>query len=228
MILGAFGDSFLFGSDLSDCVDYYDKKYNINFRPNYPSNLTYTAITARNLKAEYLCTAYPGIGNTIIYDDVCRIISSYGNKVFYYINWTYSDRFDYINKDNNQWNTVRPSLDNPELDKFFYKHLHCELTDKLSTLTYMSNTISILEENNCKFCMSTMDNLIFDSEWHCPASVRLLQQKVKPYIFDFDGFDFLSWAKINNYPISEKNHPLEEAHKNAAILLKQQIEKICV
>ena len=156
MIFGAFGDSFIFGNDLSDCFDYYDSDYDIHFYPNYPSKKTYPAITASELKMDYLCTACPGIGNMIIHDDVCRIISSYGNKVFYYINWTYSDRFDYIDKSLDTWKTVTPGLTNFKVDSFYYKNFHAELTDKISTLTYMSNTISLLQENNCKFLMSSM------------------------------------------------------------------------
>lgn len=208
MILGAFGDSFIFGSDLSDLI------WKNCDRANYPSKLTYPALVADSLNMDYLCTASPGVGNMIIHDDVCRIIANYGNSVFYYINWTYCDRFDYVS--NNLWNTIRPSLDNKKLDSYYYKNLHSELTDKISTLTYISNIIGLLKENKCNFCMSCMDNLIFDTEWHCPPSVRLLQEKVKPYMFYFEGLDFLNWAKRYNYDISENNHPLDLAHKKAA------------
>lgn len=221
MILAAFGDSFIYGSDLSDCPENYHQRHTVH------SNKTFASLAAKKLNMEYICTALPGQGNTIIYDDVCRIISSYGSSAFYYINWTYSDRFDYISTDDNCWRTITPSCTKPN-EEFYYKNLHAELTDKLQTLTYIANIIQLLKNNNCKFLMTCMDTIIFDTKWHCPPSIQLLQQTVLPYIKNFEGDDFLTWAKKHNYPISEKNHPLEQAHENAAVLLKHQIEKICV
>ena len=215
MILASFGDSFVYGSDLSDCPEGIWVQ----------SNKTYPALAAKKLNLEYVCTALPAQGNMIIYDDVCRIISSYGSSAFYYINWTYSDRFDYISTEDNFWKTTLPSCTTKK-EKFYYKNLHAELTDKLHTLTYISHTIQLLQNNKCKFLMTCMDNIIFDTKWHCPPSVNLLQQTVLPHIDNFQGNDFLTWAKIKNFPISKNNHPLDHAHRVVSTILANKIEKI--
>lgn len=201
MILGAFGDSFLFGSDLDDCVN------------NRPSNQTYPAIIAKKLNKSYKCFAEPGRGNHFILN---TILDNIDTNIFYIINWTWIDRFDYLDASNNTWQTVRPSLDNEKIDKFYYKTFHSELRDKQITLGQIYQAISVLEQNNCKYLMTFMDNLIFDTTWHCTPGIKLLQEKIKNSCKTFDKQNFLDWSKSNSYEISDKWHPLEKAHQKAA------------
>jgi len=107
MKIAAFGDSFIFGSDLNDC--------------NYPtySIKTWPALIAKNLNVEYKCYAKPGCGNRYILN---QLLDNINSDYFYIIQWTWIDRYDYST--DNGWQTVRPSLDNKKIDQFYYKNLH--------------------------------------------------------------------------------------------------------
>ena len=201
MILGAFGDSFIYGSDLQDCTD------------TTASLSTWSALLANNINMHYECNARPGIGNQQILNS---LLDNIGNYDFYIISWTWIDRHDYINTVTDTWQTVRPTLDNKQIDKFYYKHLHSELQDKQTTLGIIYQAISLLESHNCNYLMTYMDPLMLDKQWHCPPGVALLQNKIKSKLSTFDESTFLEWAKTNNYTISELWHPLEQAHVKAA------------
>lgn len=201
MILGAFGDSFIWGTDLKDCC-----KFN-------GSKTTWPALLSNNLGLEYKCHASPGSGNRQILNNLLDVI---GNYDFYIISWTWIDRYDYIDVLTDTWQTIRPSLDNKQIDEFYYKHLHSELQDKQTTLGIIYQAINLLESHNCKYLMTYMDPLMLDKQWHCPPGVDLLQNKIISKLSTFDELTFLEWAKTNNYTISERWHPLEEAHKKAS------------
>jgi hypothetical protein len=213
MILGAFGDSFLFGSDLSDS-DNFD-----GFEHFYPSNLTYPALLAKKLNLEYYCTARPAQSNKIIADDIIRAISYHKNSMIYIVNWTWTDRFEYIGEENDAgvpgWCTILPT-DNDKESTFFYKKLYSEIDAKLSNLFYINTTLDCLIENKCMFIMTFMDYLTLDKKFHCPRSIDVLQNRIMQHLVTFEDLNFLDWSKKNNFPVSENWHPLEQAHEAAA------------
>ena len=215
MILGAFGDSFLFGSDLQDVVDDGTEDSLV------PSKKTWPALCANLLNLEYRCMALPGQGNKIIADDVLRAIKSKKNNMFYVINWSWIDRFDYIDNQRNVpkiseiWHTVNPHTDS-EIAKFYYKRVYKDLDAKLQNLMYVKVTLDSLIENDCKFVMTYMDKLLIDKTFHCPHSVEYLIDKTEPYFNTFENLNFLDWSKQNNFAVSSDWHPLEQAHKKAA------------
>ena len=213
MILGAFGDSFLFGSDLKDIQDPLSVYW------FYPSKLTYTALLAQQLDLQYYCTALPCQGNKVIADDIIRTVALRGNDVFYFINWSWIDRFEYLGESrvggSSGWESTLPGKNNNE-SNFYYKHFHSDVDSKLSSLLYINTVLDILLKEKCKFIMTYMDSLLFDKQWHCPASIDYLQDKVKPYMQNFDGMNFLDWSKKNNFKVSNNWHPLEEAHQAAS------------
>jgi hypothetical protein len=46
--------------------------------------------------------------------------------------------------------------------------------------------------------------------------VTYLQDQVRNNLKDFDGKNFLDWSRNRGYEISERWHPLEQAHIQAA------------
>ena len=213
MILGAFGDSFLFGSDLSDICNYQ------TFEHFYPSKLTYPSLLSDSLSMDYYCTARPAQSNKVIADDLIRAIAYHKNSMIYIINWTWIDRHEYI-ADNNYadvpvWHQIHPTSDSAQ-STFFYKHFYSDLDAKFTNLMYIFSALNLLLENNCKFIMTYMDHLVLDKEYHCPVSIDYLQNKIAPYLFTFNGMNFLDWSRKHNYAISENRHPLEQAHQSAA------------
>jgi len=214
MIIGAFGDSFLFGSDLSDIQDIDS----INWF--FPSQKSYPALIANNLGIGYYCTALPAQGNKVIADDIIRTVSHRGSNVLYIINWTWIDRYDYLGigripPETIGWESTLPGKNNSN-SNYYYKHFYTDIDAKLSNLMYINAALDCLLANNCKFIMTYMDHLLFDVEHNTTVSIKYLQNKIKPQCTNFSNMNFLEWSRKNQFPESNSWHPLEEAHQAAS------------
>ncbi len=190
------GDSFFYGSDLQDLTK------------------TWPALIADRLGRDHICYASPGVGNSQILQQIIRAYHDHGNTAIYLVNWTWIDRFDYVSVNDEKWHTVRPSLDNPQLDEFYYRNFHSELADKFHSLVYISQAQHLLQHT--RYVMTYMDYLLLDQRWHRPNYVTYLQDQVRNNLKDFDGKNFLDWSRNRGYEISERWHPLEQAHIQAA------------
>jgi hypothetical protein len=201
MQLKSFGCSFIYGSDLIDV------------------NNAWPALLATQLGYGFKCYARPGSGNLQIAERVLNQIANSNNSDLFVIGWTWIDRFDYIDVNDKwggtQWSTIMP-VDTTELAKTYYRNLHSEYRDKLTTLMSVRLVIDTLKQKGISFVMTYMDNLIFDQRWHTTTAVIDLIEYIKPYMTTFDDQTFLEWSRTNNYPISTTLHPLEQAHQSAA------------
>ena len=208
--LKSFGCSFIYGTDLADSNI---ESTEIGF---VPSVSTWPALIAQQLKLEYQCFALPGQGNFKIYCDL--LAHSYLNDdSVYMINWTWTDRFDYINSQE-RWNTLRPAQEN-DLQDFYYRNLHSQLNDMISNASWIVSAAEHLRSLNCNFIMTYMDhNLLtpIDPNWHDPRYLEVLQQKLRKILVNFDGVNFLDWSQQQGYPVSNSCHPLNQAHVAAA------------
>lgn len=223
MILGAFGDSFLFGSDLSDIQDHDSKNW------FFPSQLTYTALLAKQLELQYYCTALPAQGNKVIADDVIRAVAQQKNSMLYIINWTWIDRFEYLGRarvsNDVGWESTLPN-NSEEKSQFYYRNFYTDIDAKLSNLILINTVLDVLLTEKCKFIMTYMDHLLFDTKFDCTVSIKHLQNKIKPYMKSFDNLNFLDWSKKHNFAISENWHPLEHAHQAAAEYLLPTVKDL--
>jgi hypothetical protein len=136
------------------------------------------------------------------------------------IGWTWIDRFDYYpvnptNLNHNPWRTLMP-VDETALAKTYYKELHSEYRDKLTTLMHIKLVIDNLRQKQIPFLMTYMDKLIFDRRWNTSAAVNDLQNYIETCLTQFEGQSFLEWSRKNQYPVSRAWHPLEQAHRAAA------------
>jgi hypothetical protein len=211
MNLKSFGCSFIFGSELSD--EGRRKPYDTG------SQLTWPAHLAQHLNYNYLCYARPAAGNLQIAERALSELSCDNEDNLYVISWTYIDRFDYIGSSprwpGTPWTTILP-VDTEPVAEMYYKNLHSEYRDKLTTLIYIKSVLDKLKQKNCQFIMTYMDDLLFDQRWHTTPAVIDLQEYIRPYMTQFDNVNFLQWSKNNNFQISpQNNHPLEEAHQAA-------------
>jgi hypothetical protein len=206
MKITSYGDSFIFGTDLADAELIPDTA-------GTPSQHTWPALLAQRLGYKYRCRAYPGCGNLLIAErlllNIDQLLEDHSTVV---VGWTWIDRFDYnnINK-KDSWETVRP-VDETDLAKTYYRDLHSEYRDKLTSLMTIKLTIDTLKQNNIPFIMTYMDELLFDQRWHISQSIKYLQDYVRPYMTTFEGQTFLNWSRSNNYPIGPGGHPVETAH----------------
>ena len=210
MNLTSYGCSFIFGIDIDDAEMIPDTA-------GKPSNKTWPAGLANHLGLQYRCRAYPGCGNLLIAERVLLDLERLcDNTELVVVGWTWTDRFDYNNPNNtDNWNTVRPS----EIDtraQFYFRDLHSEYRDKLSSLIVIKMIIDTLKQKNIPFLMTYMDPLLFDQQWHVSKSITYLQDYVRPYMTLFENLTFLEWCKSKKFELSPTWHPLEKAHRAAA------------
>jgi len=166
MNLKSFGCSFIYGSELSD-----EQLWIKGVQKQKHSKLTWPAHLARHLNYDYLCYARPGAGNLQIAEQVLTHLAT-NEQALFIINWTFIDRFDYFNLTNPNkwpgampWSTIMP-IDETDIAKTYYKELHSEIRDKLTTLMSIKLVLDTLKQKNCPFIMTYMDDLIFDQRWH--------------------------------------------------------------
>ena len=213
MKLKSFGCSFIFGSDLQDSLMLAG---NVK-----ASQTTWPSLLATHLGYSYECFAYPGAGNLQILESVLNQVPASTSQDLFVIGWTWIDRFDYYDSSWNPgqkrtpWNTIMP-IDEDNLAKIYYRDLHSEYRDKFTCLSYVNLAIDILDQQCIPFVMTFMDDLMFDQRWHVTPAVKLLQDRVRSRMTDFEGHTFLNWSRHHNFPESATWHPLQEAHRAAA------------
>ena len=211
MKLKSFGCSFTYGSDLSDC----------DFPEPRPSQYTWPALIAKEHNLIHECHAWPGIGNLQIMHEILTQ-ASLNDPGFYIINWTWLDRFDFLDPVHENWHTLRPDGDTVE-HQLYYRHFYNQYHTMLTNACYIKTTADILNSRGIKFIMTLMDTTLFDEVdpgWQDPRSISLLQKEIKSYITWFENKTFLEFSKEKRFPISETLHPLEESHQAAAKLIK--------
>lgn len=210
MNVKSFGCSFIFGSELSDAATDYMTSM------NFPSRLTWPALLAKSNNLKYQCFANPGIGNLQIAESIINEIDK--ESSIFIIGWTWIDRFDYRLSDES-WQTIRPTSESNHSD-FYYKNLHSQYRDKLTSLIAINTVVELLKNSNHKFIMTYQDELLFETEWHTSAAIETLQKNIQPHMTKFNGKTFLDWSQDCGYKISPNLHPLEDAHRAAAELIE--------
>jgi hypothetical protein len=219
----AVGDSFTRGDELADCP--YHTMSPLTSRITF-SQHTWPALIAKSLNIDYVSEAVGGRGNQWI------SFAASGNikqDTLLIVNWTWFERFDYINTYDDTWLTTHPRHEN-KLDHYFYKNIDNDIWNLHRNLQQMHSTIQLLKQNNIKFIMTCLDpgyvttladirpdsfiNLSIHTTW--VAAINELHKQVVPYILDFDGMTFLEWTKINGWKVGPNGHPLEDAHTAAA------------
>ena len=222
----SFGDSFAWGSDMGDTmlIDQFRKEYgqtDIKYCDMY-SRRTWQKHLADSLDLDYRCLAQEGCSNQSIYRRFFESTPLFNKDDVISVNFTWRDRFDFLNNDNKQWTTVRPSgTEDHPLFKTYYKHIQSSNWDQVESLKVINGIISFLELNHYRYIITCIDELIFNDPWHSSLLIiKELQNIYRDKITWFNGLGFYNWSKENNYPISDYWHPLEEAHWAAFQLLR--------
>ena len=206
MKLKSFGCSFVFGTDLADANDGGTQLL------IQPSNNTWPARIAQHLGYDYECFAWAALGNLQILERVLNQVNT--EPALFVVNWSWIDRFDYVQADNN-WTNIRPTCTTQQAD-YYYRHFHNQYRDKLTTLINIKLAIDTLQQHGHQIIMSYMDDLIFETQWHVSPAVLELQDYVRPFMTTFEGKTFLQWSRDHGYHVNERMHPLEGAHAAAA------------
>ena len=213
MKLKSFGCSFIFGTDLHDDSRLAAKAT--------PSNYTWPALLARQHNLEYHCYARPGAGNLEILERLLSQLTDVEPAV-YVVGWTWIDRFSYIGDTdrwfNTPWRSIMP-VDTDATAEMYYRHLHSETRDKLTTLLNVRTAIDALRASGNRFIMTYMDDLMFDQRWNTTPAITALQGYCEPHMTRFAGRNLLDYSKESGFEISPTRHPLEAAHASAAELI---------
>jgi len=213
----AFGDSFTRGDELADCPAVSDE------HPLAHSTRTWCALLAHKLGIEYDCRAMGGRGNQYI---GWQIANRLGSDTLFIVNWTYFERFDYVDIDSDRWTTVHPRHED-KLNHYFYRNLDSDIWNLHRNLQQMHSAISLLKQHNIDFIMTCLDNnYCADFNTFRPAGSKVsthwknvianLQAQIIPHMVDFEGMSFLEWSRHNNFEFGPNGHPLEKAHIEAA------------
>jgi len=198
MKLKSFGCSFIWGSEMPDA--------NL-----FPSKHSWPALLADYLGMPYQCLASPGCGNLQIAEQILNHVGQ--EQAFFVINWTYIDRFDYANPNNNKWSTIRPGAQE-SLVEHYYRDLHSQYRDKLVTLMYIKLCVDAMLAAGHEFRMTYMDDLILETQWHVSPAVLSLQKHILPHLQQFDQRNMLEYARDRGHACGSQSHPLESAHKD--------------
>jgi hypothetical protein len=210
-----FGDSFVFGSELSNNTD---------------GSKGWIAQAAKNLGYEYSTNAMPGCGN----DHIARQVYSYfsNNQVedtLAVINWTWACRWDFYIVEHETWITLGPTcvpeklkdlVERTEAEDMieFYKNRANSsiLWNKFRNLQTIFAVQSYLKSKGINSVQTYMDYELFGQQWHAPDYVQVLQDLVKPDLELFEGQNFIDWSCKKGFKVTEVGlHPLEDAHAAA-------------
>jgi hypothetical protein len=214
----SFGDSFVFGSELSN---------------NFDGSKSWIGLCATQLDVEYQTLAVPGCGNEAIARQIYTYFSENPtDDCLAVINWTWPQRWDFYISENEAWVTLGPTCVPSKLESIistseanrivdFYRDYpgNSTLWDRwraLQTIYSVQNYLNAEGITNIQCCI---DYSIFDQQYHVPSYIKLLQSKTKPSIESFEGMGFLKWSQAHGFKITEPGwHPLEDAHNAAAAL----------
>jgi hypothetical protein len=149
------------------------------------------------------------------------------DPALFIIGWTWIDRFDYVDEPNQfvryPWETIGPGH-TTDLSRLYFKNFHSQFRDKLVALSYIKLAIDTLKQKNHPFIMTYMDDLIFETNWHCNPAITDMQDYVRPYLSNFDGMSMLDWSRKHGYEISDSWHPLEPAHEGVAKIVINNLD----
>lgn len=222
----AVGDSFTRGDELASCP----KQLHEYLFPFQYSNSTWSALIAKLRDYDYECYALGGIGNQWI---SWKIADKLEQDTLVIVNWTWFERFDYIDTDIDVWKTTH-SRHEDKLNHYFYRNLDSDIWNLHRNLQQMHSAISLLKQHNIDFIMTCLDNNYCadfstirppgsEVSAHWKNCITNLQAQVVPHIVDFEGISFLEWSRHNNFEFGPNGHPLEKAHIEAANYINMAI-----
>jgi hypothetical protein len=244
----AGGDSFVYGSELKDCV-------------NIHSQFTYPALISKRTGMEYVCAAKPGLSNGAIRRLVMDTCESHKNDIgLVLVSWTFLGRYEF--KFDETWEQITAwsvidnlddikkefHIDNPvifewhvkelknqkqrgisQFAKIFYHYVggfeYWELYTSLVDLIMLQQYLQL---HNIPYLFTSADHGLTNVD-HFKNDVSLtslLNQFDRKNWFWFPtNLGFYEWSKENQFPFGT-THPLEESHSEAEKLIYEYLRNI--
>jgi len=236
-LLIAGGDSFVYGSGLSD---HDSTRWEHSLK-------TWPALLAQELSRQYVCRAVPGHSNTAIARTVmlsCQ--QARAQDILVVVNWTFLSRFEFRFA-YDPWSTPMPAegaalysqwhnfnkLDyarpgshlqksKQSVLKFiddFYRHVgHDDIYEYYVTLKEIVLLQNFLKINRIPYIFSVAHNFFRKSLSDENIQCLLAQIDLDSWFFFPPLHGFVEWAK--DYPHVEE-HPSDLAHQDALVLVKE-------
>lgn len=252
MIIAA-GDSFIYGSELSDCQ-------------GEPSKHTFPALLAG--ADEYVCVAWPGNANNAITRMAMSACEQFKDKQKgLIVSWTFAPRYEFrfaydTAQRTGNWYSINPWTikdDISEIErefvnknkaildaqqenirrakeigigdfaKQFFIHIgsaeYWEIYSTLREIVFLQNYLQ-LNKIPYLFTCADMDILNNYTIEHADYTIKSLVNQIDmTKWFTFNNKGFYKWALDNKYKMGT-THPLEEAHRDAARLMKDQYNEL--
>lgn len=204
--LVAFGDSFTFGSELSDDFDH-----------NIPSTLTWSALLANKLNLNYECKAIPGTCNqTILRALINYLAQQKTNDFAVAIMWSFTSRYEYHSLTDKDWKQVSWAMIDNDIDvKVFYNLLgNNEINELYTSYICFLTAQNILKEKSIPYVFTIADTNPLKRYF----SLNNLDLKSLISLIDWDKWvwtnpdvGFFDWGK-KNFKVGKHLHPLDDAH----------------
>jgi hypothetical protein len=211
----AFGDSFTFGHELSDCPT--NKEIN-------HSNLTYAALIATKLNREYCCYAVGASANNAMTRRLIENINNIDSEDLVLIMWTFPYRKEFLLDGELGFKSVISS-DSYEFAKNYFKYIDANvqwhITETLKEI-YIAQTL--LKEKNIKhiFLSATTDIAQAIISNNLSYSNLLPHINLTNWLFFENDLGFKDWAK-QILKLNFAAHPPDYAHK---VLCEKILAKI--
>jgi len=144
----AFGDSFTYGHELSDCPT--------NDYPTH-SNLTYAALVAKQLGMDYQCHAVGASANNAISRKIIEQIDTINQNDLVLVMWTFPIRKEFLLEGDMGYRSLSPS-DDFEFALTYYRYLDTNpiyLINETLKEIYLVQTL--LEAQGIKYIFMTAD-----------------------------------------------------------------------
>ena len=198
--LWAFGDSYTFGHELSDCPT--------NVESNH-SQLTYSALVAKYLGHDYKCMAKGYYANNSITRTIIENIDSITDCDQVLVMWTFPIRREFMLDEG----LITIGKEN---DHEFAKHYirYCDLDNEWmveQSLRDIYLAQEMLKGKNYLFLSTNTDlqKSIIDTKWSDPLAKRI---NLDQWVILDDGLGFHKWSE-KHLGVRYEGHPLDPAHE---------------
>ena len=230
MILVAGGDSFVWGSELADSPHGGVNGY---------SRLTYPARLAQQTDMDYICAAYPGNANNAISRMAINACAN-NPQCGLLVTWTYPQRNEFRFIDGwysiNSWHT-----NHREFSENYFNYVgdseYYEIYSLLKEIVFLQY---YCERNSIPYLFMTADNHFYQHENYIRShdeDIDNLYNQIdwSSWFWFPPGTEpnetltprgFYQWAAENKYSMGPQGHPLEDAHRDAAELIKEKFNEL--
>ena len=191
--LHAFGDSYTYGYELSDCDG--------DGQPGH-SSLTYSALSAKHLGMDYKCHAIGHSANNGILRQIK--LANIRKEDTCLVMWSFSVRFAFMFTSEKGWRTI-----NKEEDRWWWDNIDQEPEQCLDrSLDSILAAQAILESIGCNYTflcnnIELQDEIQYNSKW-------------------LDKSKWLFLPKDHKM-INSKKHPFDDVHRDVFNILKERL-----